>query len=65
MAYQHYPSAWKAKESAGIVFSKNELPTAGSSYALCKVSMHILNAWQYLYIYYRYFLKVLIIIIDA
>ena len=42
MAYEHYPSAWRAKESSVIVFSENELPTAESSYALCKVSMHTL-----------------------
>ena len=42
MAYEHYPSAWKAKESSVIVFSENEQPTAESSYALCKVGMHTL-----------------------
>ena len=47
MAYEQYPSAWKAKESSVIVFSGNELPTAESSYALCKVSMHALNASRY------------------
>ena len=47
MAYQHYPSAWRAKESSVIVFSEKELPTAESSYALCKVSMHTLNARGY------------------
>ncbi|KAL9963348.1 hypothetical protein ACROYT_G032545 [Oculina patagonica] len=36
MAYEMYPSAWKAKESSKIVFSKNELPTAENNYALCK-----------------------------
>jgi len=51
MAYEQYPSAWKAKESTVIVFSENELPTAESSYALCKVSMHTSNGW-----WYRHFL---------
>ena len=31
MAYEQYPSAWKAKEFTVIVFSENELPTAESS----------------------------------
>ena len=37
MAYEHYPSAWEAKESSEVLFSENEVPSAGNNYALCKV----------------------------
>ena len=46
MVYERYPPAWKAKESSAIFFSENELPTAESSYALCKVSIYNLYALQ-------------------
>ena len=59
MAYEQYPSAWKAKESTVIVFSENELPAAESSYALCKVSMHTSNAW-----WYRHFLLKLRLLVE-
>lgn len=44
MAYERYPSAWKAKESSAIFFSENELPSAENNYALCKVSIYNLDA---------------------
>ena len=44
MAYEQYPSAWKAKESSALVSSENELITAENSYAICKVIIHTLNA---------------------
>lgn len=55
MAYEQYPSAWKAKEATVIVFSENELPTAESSYALCKVSNPTSNArwWRHLLLKFR------------
>ena len=51
MAYEDYPSAWKAKESSEIVFSKNELPTAENSYALCKVCIQTSNSYDFVKIY--------------
>ncbi|XP_022786569.1 uncharacterized protein LOC111326757 [Stylophora pistillata] len=36
MAYEHYPLAWKAKESSTVKFSDNEVPSTRDSYALCK-----------------------------
>ena len=62
MAYQHYPSAWKAKESSVIVFSENELPAAENNYALCKVS-HIctLNTCWYVNGYFPLKVKISII----
>ena len=41
MAYEHYPSAWEAKESSEVLFSENEVPSEGSNYALCKVLLEL------------------------
>ncbi|XP_068735671.1 uncharacterized protein [Montipora capricornis] len=37
MAYEHYPTLWKVKESSKILFSKYEIPLAQDNYALCKI----------------------------
>ncbi|XP_068705736.1 uncharacterized protein [Montipora foliosa] len=37
MAYEHYPTVWKVKESSKILFSNYEIPLAQNNYALCKV----------------------------
>ena len=39
MAYENFPSSWEAKESFKVLFSENEIPTAGNNHALCKVSL--------------------------
>ena len=41
MAYKHYQSSWKAKESSEVFFSENEMPTAGNNYSLCKVQVYM------------------------
>lgn len=43
MAYERYPSSWKAKEASEIVFSEKEVPTAQNNYSLCKVRIQIFN----------------------
>ena len=60
MAYEQYPSAWKAKASSAIFFAENELPTAESSYALCKVSMYNLDAWRNLFPQFRVFVDLIV-----
>lgn len=62
MAYEQYPSAWKAKESSVIVFSENELLTPESNYALCKVIFHTLNAWGYLLLKLKVLVHLIIVI---
>ena len=60
MAYERYPSAWKAKESSAIFFAENELPTAESSYALCKVSMYNLDTWRNLSLQFGVFMDLFV-----
>ncbi len=43
MAFERFPLSWKAKESAEIVFSEKEVPTAQKNYSLCKVHIQIFN----------------------
>ena len=43
IAYEHFSSLLKAKESSEIMFADSEVPTAESNYALCKVRTHILT----------------------
>ncbi|XP_068736598.1 uncharacterized protein [Montipora capricornis] len=37
MAYKHYPTLWKVKESSKILFPNYEIPLAQDNYALCKI----------------------------
>ena len=39
MAFKTFPPSWEAKESSLVLFSENEVPTIGTNFALCKVSV--------------------------